>query len=151
MSEEKKIIEVNGVKLEVDMRYAKRLDTFRVGDRTKVLKKKYNDDWRVYHGVVIGFEPFEEAPTIIIAYLEDDYGDPEVKVLYYNKHNTKETEVVAALDDDKITVSKERILNSFDKKIRVKEREIEEIKDLKQYFLSKFGCYFEADEVQETA
>ena len=39
----KKIVEVNGIKLEVDMRYAKRIDEFRVGDTVKVLD--VNDKW----------------------------------------------------------------------------------------------------------
>ncbi len=150
MSEDKQIIEVNGVKLEVDMRHAKRLDTFKVGDRLKVLKKKYSDEWHVYHGVVIGFEPFEQRPTIVVAYIEDDMSDPEIKMLYFNS-STKDVEIVAALDDDRMAISKQHVLSSFDKKIRVKQREIEEIEDYKQYFLNKFGCYFEDELEQQTA
>ena len=32
-------IEINGIKLEVDLRTAKRIDQFKVGDNVKVLKK----------------------------------------------------------------------------------------------------------------
>ena len=39
-----KTIEINGVKLEIDLRTAKRVDTFKIGDNVKVLKKEYGDD-----------------------------------------------------------------------------------------------------------
>ena len=43
MSEDqKRIIEVNGVKLEVDMRYARKIEELRVGSRVKVLIKNYS-------------------------------------------------------------------------------------------------------------
>jgi hypothetical protein len=72
MTETNKIIEINGVKFEVDGRTAtlRQIDTIRIGARVKVLKKKYGDDYEVHHGVVVGFEPFKEAPTFIIAYIE---------------------------------------------------------------------------------
>ena len=45
--EEKRIVEIDGVKIEVDLRTAKRIDTFRVGDNVKVLCKEYNGDFTV--------------------------------------------------------------------------------------------------------
>jgi hypothetical protein len=36
MEENKRIVEIDGVKIEVDLRSAKRIDTFRVGDNVKV-------------------------------------------------------------------------------------------------------------------
>ena len=41
--EEKRIVEIDGVKIEVDLRTAKRIDTFAVGDNVKVLCKEYNN------------------------------------------------------------------------------------------------------------
>ena len=41
--EEKRIIEVNGIKMEVDLRNAKRIDQFKVGDSVKVLVKSYSE------------------------------------------------------------------------------------------------------------
>jgi hypothetical protein len=42
---EKTIIEVSGVKLEVDLRQARRIEEIRIGDRVKVLTKDYSADW----------------------------------------------------------------------------------------------------------
>lgn len=65
----KRVIEINGVKLEVDMRYAKRVDELRVGSKVKVLNKEYSS-YKVYPGVIVGFEEFDNLPTIVVAYLE---------------------------------------------------------------------------------
>ena len=37
--EQKRIVEIGGVKIEVDLRTAKRVDSYRVGDPVKVLTK----------------------------------------------------------------------------------------------------------------
>ena len=46
--EEKRIIDINGMKMEVDLRTAKRIDTFKVGDNVKVLATEYNGTWGDY-------------------------------------------------------------------------------------------------------
>lgn len=42
------IIEINGVKLEIDLRHAKRIDNLRVGDTVKVLRKRYDDSYESF-------------------------------------------------------------------------------------------------------
>ncbi|MHC4294732.1 MAG: hypothetical protein ACYSTL_04025, partial [Planctomycetota bacterium] len=51
-----RVVEINGVKLEVDLRHAKVIDQFRVGDRVKVLKKKYEKVYESHPGAIIGFD-----------------------------------------------------------------------------------------------
>ena len=41
---EKRIIEINGVKMEIDTRHAVRVDKLAVGTRVKVIRKKYGDE-----------------------------------------------------------------------------------------------------------
>lgn len=142
MSNEKNTmeIEINGVKMEIDTRYAKRIDQLKVGDRVKVLNKSYSD-YKVSHGVIIGFEPFKELPTIIIAHIEIGYSSTDVKFIYYNA-NSKDVEIVPAVDDDQLGFDKEMIIKNLDSKIAEKHREIEDIKEKKEYFLSKFKTYW---------
>ena len=61
MEEQFHEIEINGVKLQVDLRHARRLEEIRVGSRVKVLTKDYNGH-KVSHGVVIGFTLLENVP-----------------------------------------------------------------------------------------
>lgn len=137
---EKTIIEVNGVKMEVDLRNAKRIDTLQVGDRVKVLIKTYSD-YKVFAGTVIGFEPFKLLPTVIIAYLDIDYNSANIKFVYFNAQ-TKETEVVKAIDDDCLDIDKASILQRFDREIEKKREEVADLEAKRNYFLSNFRAYW---------
>ena len=145
MSEDKNmtIIEVNGVKLEVDLREAKRVDHIRVGTRVKVLKKKYSE-YKVYHGIIVGFEPFKVLPTIIVAVVEMDYQEAKIDFVYYNSES-KDVEIVIAIDDDRAAIDKQSVIDKMDKEISKKESEIEELRCRKDYFLGNFKTYWSED------
>ena len=107
MEDNMKLIEVNGVKLEVDMRYAKKVEQYRVGDKVKVLIKKYSDTSTSHIGVIVGFDNFEQRPTIIVAYIESDYSGTKLNFVHINK-DTKDVEIAiklfnldASIDTDK--------------------------------------------------
>ena len=94
-ADQKRVIEVNGVKLEVDMRYAKRIEELRIGSKVKALNKEYSS-YSVYPGVIVGFEQFEKLPTIVVAYYKTDYSGSDIKFVYYNAE-TKDTEICSAV------------------------------------------------------
>ena len=141
-------IEVNGVKLEVDLRTAKRIDVLKVGTRVKVLKKEYGDRFNVMHGVIIGFEPFKELPTIIIAATKMEYGEAKIDFIYYNS-KTSDTEIVVANDNDEAALDKTDFLEHINKEIRKKEAEIQELKHREQFFINKFACYWSEVETSD--
>lgn len=60
---QKTIVEINGIKLEVDLRTAKRVEEYKVGDMVKVLKKEYGDSYKSYAGMIVGFDAFVALPT----------------------------------------------------------------------------------------
>jgi len=140
--ENKRIIEINGVKLEVDMSTAKVVDNFQIGDKVKVLKKpdQYNDS-KVYPGVIIGFEEFKSLPTIVIAYLEVSYSKADINFLYFNSES--KTEVVKATADY-VQFNKDDVFSMLDREISSKERELADLNHKKEYFLSNFNRHFEA-------
>lgn len=143
---ETQLIEINGVKLEVDMRYAKRIDTFKIGSRVKVLvKPNYSGSTpNVYSGVIVGFENFKTAPTIVVAYVESNYS-ADIKFININAYSASadgdKYEIVP--DNDKaMMVSKTDVLESFQRQIRSKLEEIRELGRKKRVFLSRFGHVF---------
>ena len=144
MSEqEKTIIEVGGVKLEVDMRYARRVDTLRVGDRVKCLVKKYGNTHETYPGVVVGFEPFPSLPSIVFAYLDtSSYNGDTLKVKTFNQ-KTEDFEIVPDVDRNSLEVDKGRVLTMLDRDIEKKREELNQSELRRQYFLDNFGSYFE--------
>jgi len=135
------VIEINGIKMEVDLRYAKRIDHLRIGSRVKVLVKHYND-YQVKMGVVIGFEPFTVLPTIIVAYVDVTYSAAQMNFIYYNAQS-KDVEVVAATDEDELALSKDDIMKAFDRDLAKLERQKHEIIEKREFFLSQFGAYWE--------
>lgn len=137
----KTVIEINGVKMEVDLRHAKRIDELRVGDRVKVMTKKY-DGYSVFAGTIIGFEPFQKLPTIIVAYIEVSYASGgDIKFVHYNAQS-KDVEIIKAIDDDSLDLSKADALRGFDKMIATKQSEIEELERKRQYFIDHFQAYW---------
>lgn len=140
MEDTKQIIEINGLKMEIDTRYARRIEELRIGSRVKVLVKGYSDDWTAHSGVVVGFEPFPERPTIIVAYIKSNYNDVGLEIVHYHK-DTKDKQIVAALDDD-FSVSRKEVLGWFDRETAKAEETIKLITAKRQFFLDRFQAYW---------
>lgn len=140
----KKIIDIKGVKLEVDLREAVRVDRLAVGTRVKVLKKNYSD-YKVLHGVIVGFEPFAKLPTVIVAAALIEYNSAKMEFIYYNEQ-TKDVEIVASMDDDLLGLDKPTFLKALDREIAKFETEKQEVMARKAYFLKNFSQYWKSVE-----
>ena len=138
--ENKTIIEINGVKLEVDLATAKRIDNLRVGDTVKVLIPEYGDTTKVCPGVIIGFENFKQKPTIVVAYLEIGYNEAKIKYLYYNADSKAE---MVRSSVENIPFEKSTVVELMDGEILKAERNLLELKAKKEYFLNNFSRFFE--------
>ena len=133
-------VEINGIKLDIDLRTARRIDTLQVGSRVKCLVKTYSGAV-VYPGVVIGFEPFPSKPTIQIAYLDMGYGSEMLKFFAFNE-DSKDFEIVPDIDNSSLECHKADILVRFQREIDKKQLELEELQQKRQFFLDKFRAYF---------
>lgn len=142
MKNEKTVIEINGVKMEIDLRHARRVENISVGTRVKVLVKKYADTYEVRHGLVIGFEPFKSLPTIIIAVCKIDYQNAQIEFVYFNTAS-KDIEITVASDDDLASLDKNDFIKSVDREIAAANAKILECEQRKAYFLDKFKCFWE--------
>ena len=69
MDSNKRVIEIDGVKLEIDLRHARKVDHFRIGDTVKLLKKQYNG-YEVFPAVIVNFTEFKNKPTIEMLYVD---------------------------------------------------------------------------------
>ena len=139
-NENKRIIEVNGVKMEIDLRTAKVVENYKVGDYVKILVKDYSG-YKSYIGNIIGFDNFEKNPTIVIAYLKNEYSTASIEFAYYNSQS-EEIEITT-LNEWDIPLKKSQIIEQFQKEIFKKEQEIVEMKNKVNIFEQLFGKYFE--------
>ena len=141
--ENTKIIEINGVKLEVDLRTAKEVKNYRVGDKVKVLKKNY-DSYKSYAGVIVSFDNFKNLPTMVVAYLKSDYSDTTIEFAYINSQ-TDDIEITFSNEND-VLFNKADVIQKIDSEILKKEENIKDLQNKKEYFISHFHKYFEIKE-----
>src|ERR1700684_4370243 len=109
---ETQIIEINGVKLEIDLRHAKKINNFKIGDNIKVLIKEYSD-YKNYPGAIVGFDQFENLPTIIICYCKIEYSNASINFAYINA-NSKDIEICHMHETEKL-IDKHRIIDMLDR------------------------------------
>jgi hypothetical protein len=147
MENQTTIIEINGIKMEVDLRHAKIVhQNVRVGTKVKILAKGSYGGPEVYPAVVVGFEPFTDLPTIIVAYIKASYGNAELQFAYINSKSADKWDLVPSVDDE-LPINKADVLTIFNRDITKKENEIADIAAKRDFFLKHFDKYFvQADE-----
>ena len=140
--EEKKIIEINGVKLEVDLRSARRIDEFKVGDTVKVLDNR-NDKNEMKTGVITDFANFKDLPTIMVAiYKAGSYWEkPSIEFIPYNA-DTEGIEIVG-VSAEEVIVSRDTIVQKFDDEIIKKRDELNDLIIKRDTFVKYFGKHNE--------
>lgn len=138
MSEDKRIVEINGVKLEVDMRSARRIDEFKVGDSVKVLDQR-NDKCEMRSGVITDFANFKDLPTIMVAvYKEGSYWEkPTIEFIPFNA-KTEGIEIVG-VSAEEIIVSRDTVVQKFDDEIAKKRDELNDLIIKRDTFVKYFG------------
>ena len=141
MENTKRVIEINGVKLEVDLRDAKIIDNYKVGDTVKILKEKYTDDFKSYLGVIVGFDDFEKHPTIIVCYLDVDYSGADIKFAHINS-KSKDVEICQINEWD-VSFTKQDVLDRLNIELEKEKEKVRDLESKKIYFIKMFGKYFE--------
>jgi hypothetical protein len=141
MSEEnKRIVEIDGVKLEVDLRNAKVIDHYKVGDPVRVLTSESYDNLKA--GVIVGFCEFEKNPAIEIMVLNHGYSgiDFSIVTIVSGKENKIQ---IAPFDKYQGLISQTDIVTKFNRDIEKKELELADLKLKKKYFINDFAKAFE--------
>lgn len=148
--EEKRIVEIDGVKIEVDLRAAKRIDTFKVGDNVKVLCKEYSDQYKVKPGIITDFANFKEKPTIVVAVFNEGSwnSSPSIEFIYIHDGMEDKHEIVFA-DDEELRLTKDGVVEKFEREIQKKRNEAQDLQNQLEYFKKHF--LKKRDEVQNGA
>lgn len=138
-----RIVEIEGIKVEVDERTARTIESYKVGDPVKLLKKTYSG-YDVHTGVIVGFCDFKELPTIEVMYLSRTGTSMEFAVL-----NAKTEDVqLAPVSEAELVLDKQSIVEKFEREITKAVAEVEDLQRKQKYFMLKFGAAFKGiDEV----
>lgn len=135
--DEKRIVEINGMKMEVDMRTARRVDTFKVGDNVKVLGETYSDQHEIKPGIIVDFAMFKELPTIVVAVFNDGGWSslPSISFVHINSESNKE---IIFASEEEIRLSKEGVVEKFEREIQRKKDEWQDLQNQLAYFKKHF-------------
>ena len=139
MDEHKHIVEINGIKIEVDLRTAKRIDEFKVGDCVKVLEKNHNGH-NIYPGVIVDFVEFKTLPTIQIAVFKMDYSGHHLQFINFNSE-TKDYEFTR-VSEHELHIDKDRVIDRINMEIEKKRGELMALENKKNYLMKHFGEFF---------
>ena len=139
--EEKRIIEINGVKMEVDLCTAKVVENYKVGDSVKLLKKRYND-YEVLPAAIVGFTEFKNLPTIELLTINRS-GD--VEFVAFNT-GTKDVEI-APFNRYEAAFDRTEILEKLDRKVLEAEEALRLAQTKRKAFVECFAKVFEAEMV----
>jgi hypothetical protein len=142
-NEEKTVVEINGVKMEVDLRTARVVDNYRVGDTVKVLRKEYSG-YAVDYAVIINFTAFEKLPTIELLAVDRD---GRVRYQSFNAE-TKDIEI-APLNELEVQFDYENITQKLNREIDTKEKELLEARARARAFHGAFGKIFGEEKERE--
>lgn len=143
MEETRRIVEINGVKLEVDMSTARVIDEYRVGMNVKVLMKEYSG-YVARPGIITEFVNFKEQPTIVIAVFKEDYSGVSIDFVYYNKSTADQYEIAPCCEHE-LKLNKERAIDKFNVKIEEYKSKIAELEEKRDYFEKYFNKHFDKE------
>lgn len=138
--EEKRIIEIKGVKLEVDLSQATKIESYKIGDNVKVLRKSYGDSYSVLNGVIIAFVNFETLPTIQIAVFKQDYSTSTIEFVDFNAKS--EGMEISLCSPHELRLEKNSVVERMNCEIQKKSDEVKDLKAKRDWFLEYFAKYF---------
>lgn len=139
----KQTIEIGGIRYEVVLDEATRIESFKIGDTVKVLEKQYTDSYVSKYGVIIGFDDFKDFPNIQVAVLDQTYSSATIKIVDINPSSEKDNKYrVCKVIDANLLIDKTEILRLMDYEIEKKNNEIKDLQMKKKYFIERFEAYF---------
>lgn len=141
MENTKRIIEINGIKLEVDMSTARRIDEFKIGDNVKVLQKNGSSDYNVLAGVIVEFVNFKELPTMIIAVFKQDWNGTRLDFINFNSKT--EGYEITPCSEHELKLEKNKVMDKMQAEIDKKLAEAADLQNKKDYFEKYFAKYFD--------
>lgn len=136
--ESKRIVEIKGIKMEVDYREgtAVKVDSFRVGSKVKLLTKGYSD-YTVRPGVIVGFDEFKSLPTIKVLVVNAGYAGG-VEFVNFNE-GLKDAELIAADDDEELMAKKDAVIDTLHRKVSSTKLDYEAAQESLRIFHKYYG------------
>lgn len=145
MEEGKRIIEVDGVKMEIDLRTARVVDTYHVGDNVKILRKRYNG-YEILPGAIVGFTEFRNRPALELLAIEPD--GSVIFLTYAAKNDGEQQDIeIAPFNKFELLIDRASIMDKLNRCVEVKENELRDATAKRNAFVQTFEKVFAAEMV----
>ena len=138
--DDRRIIEIKGVKLEVDLSNATKIESYKIGDNVKVLRKSYGDSYSVSNGVIVAFVNFDTLPTIQIAVFKQDYLTSTIEFIDFNAKS--EGVEISLCSPHELRLEKNSVVERMNNEIKKKSDEVSDLTNKRDWFLKFFSKYF---------
>ncbi len=139
--ENKRIIEINGIKMEVDLSTCRRIDTFKVGDNVKILtKNKSYSQQQVMNGVIVEFLNFKDMPIIQLAVFKQDWSGSTIQFIDYNAYSD-DIEILAC-GKHELILERNKVVDQMKHVIDTKQHEVDDLRNKLIWFEKFYGKYF---------
>ena len=144
-----RVIEINGIKVEVDLRTAKQINQYKVGDNVKLLiKSGYgNGKYDVVFGVICDFVAFKAQPAIVVAYIQESFLSADLKFVTITS-DTDDIEIAPAFEGE-VTINKQRVIDRMNAEIEKAKGTALEWENKRNWFINNFEKHFENRGQQE--
>lgn len=140
--ENKRIVEINGVKLEIDLREAKVVESYKIGDPVRVFHPKSSySHAEIRPGVIVGFCEFDKNPAIQIMEFKKDYSGMVFEIITIASGVESDIQI-APYNKYEGLISQSSVVTQFDRLIQQKELELADLKLKKKYFIDDFAKAF---------
>ena len=136
MDENTRVVEINGVKMEVDLRTARVIENFKVGDSVKVLRKKYSS-YEVLPAAIVGFVEFAKLPSIELLTIDRN---GEVEFLTFNA-GTSDVEI-APFNRYELILDRAEIMDKLDENVNKAQEALRLAEAKRHAFIETIGKAF---------
>lgn len=141
MSDATRVIEINGLQIEVDGSTDVAEGPFKIGDPVKVLHKGLaNTEPKIMPGVIIGYGGFLTLPSIEVMVLGEEYTWSAFRFIVINEQ-VRDFEIVRCNRYEQV-FGCSKIVERLDRDIARRELELLDLKNKKFFFAKNFQKAF---------
>jgi bifunctional DNA-binding transcriptional regulator/antitoxin component of YhaV-PrlF toxin-antitoxin module len=137
----KKIIELNGSKVEIDFESAKKIETYKIGDSVKVIVKKYGNNYSLCPGVITGFvsdgNDFNAIEVLLMKF--DSYAQSGSMEVIFITDKPDGEYILAPLTTADTFVKYDTAIDLIERDIQKKVFELEQAKSRLKFIVEYYG------------
>ena len=129
---------VGNITLEVGELMIKQITTLKIGDNIRILRKKYDDTYETFPGMVVGIDIFESTPAINFIYVDANSSEPIQFATITEDSSKEKLQIAIASNTDDIVIRRDTVMAKLDREIDDAETRLITARSRKEVFLKYY-------------